>query len=183
MKFSAKGLPKGLKLDSATGIITGAVKQHGEYPVQLRATNSLGTAERPFRIVAGDKLALTPPMGWSTWYMAFANVSDKLVREQADAMVSSGLADHGYAYVNIDDGWNIKPGSPDPVVGGQARDAEGNLRSNQKFPDMRGMTGYVHAKGLKIGIYIGPGPLTCAGFEGSYHHEEQDVESRCDAVV
>src|SRR5205807_3580563 len=105
----------------------------------------------------------------------FANISDKLVREQADAMVSSGLVNHGYAYVNIDDGWNIKPGSPDAVVGGEARDADGNLRSNQKFPDMKRMTDYVHGKGLKIGIYIGPGPLTCAGFEGSYQHESKDA--------
>jgi alpha-galactosidase len=175
MTFSAQNLPKGLKLDPKTGIITGAVKAKGEYKVTLRAKNSLGSTERVFKIVAGDKLALTPPMGWSTWYMAFTNISDKLVREQADAMVSSGLINHGYAYVNIDDGWNIKPGSNDPIVGGPARDTDGNLLTNTNFPDMKALTNYIHSCGLKAGIYIGPGPLTCGGFEASYHHEEQDA--------
>lgn len=175
MTFSAKGLPKGLKLDVRTGQMTGVVKQKGEYVVTLRAKNALGSAERRFRIVAGDRLALTPPMGWSTWYNARTAISDAMVRAQADAMVKSGLSQHGYAYVNIDDGWNIRPGSTDPAVGGPARDENGNLRTNRNFPDLKALTDYVHSKGLKIGIYIGPGPLTCAGFEGSYQHEEQDA--------
>jgi alpha-galactosidase len=175
MTFSAKGLPKGLKLDPKTGIITGSVAQKGEFRVRLGARNTVGSAERDFRIVAGDKLALTPPMGWSTWYMAYTDISDKFVREQADAMASSGLIRHGYAYVNIDDGWNIKPGSLDPALGGPPRDAKGNLRPNGRFPDMKAMCDYVHSQGLKIGIYISPGPSTCAGYEGSYQHEEQDA--------
>ncbi|HZT31011.1 MAG TPA: putative Ig domain-containing protein [Bryobacteraceae bacterium] len=175
MKFSARGLPRSLKLDSNTGRITGTSPERGEYTVTLRARNSHGTAERAFRIVSGDTLALTPPMGWSTWYMAYAQISDQLVRAQADAMVSSGLIQHGYSYINIDDGWNVKPGSPDPEVGGAARDGEGNLLPNKKFPDMKALCDYVHSKGLKIGIYIGPGPLTCAGYEASYGHEEQDA--------
>src|SRR5574340_388329 len=84
MTFSAKGLPKGLKLDTRHGRITGAVKQKGAYTVTLRAKNALGTSERKFRIVAGDTLALTPPMGWSTWYNARVAISDKMIREQAD---------------------------------------------------------------------------------------------------
>lgn len=175
MTYSAHGLPTGLKLDVRTGQIAGALKQRGEYVVKLQAKNALGSDKREFRIVVGDQLALTPPMGWSTWYNAYAAISDKMVRAQADAMVSSGLSQHGYAYINIDDGWNIKPGSTDPALGGPARDEKGNLRPNQNFPDMKAMTDYVHAKGLKIGIYIGPGPLTCAGFEASYQHEEQDA--------
>ena len=173
--FSAQGLPKGLKLDVRTGQMTGAVEQKGEYVVTLQAKNALGVAKRRFRIVVGDQLALTPPMGWSTWYNALTAISDASIRAQADAMVSSGLIHHGYAYVNIDDGWNIRPGSTDPVMAGPARDEKGNLRSNKNFPDMKAMTDYVHGKGLKIGIYIGPGPLTCAGFEASYQHEEQDA--------
>ena len=176
IKFSAKGLPKGLILDRATGMITGAVKERGEYVVKLRVRNSHGSAKRLFKIVAGDRLALTPPMGWSTWYMAFAKISDSLVREQADAMISTGLADHGYSYIDIDDGWNVKPNAPDPAIGGPSRDANGNLLSNRNFPDMQAMTDYVHGKGLKTGIYISPGPLTCAGFEGSYQHEEKDAQ-------
>ncbi len=175
MQFSAKGLPAGLRLDGNTGIITGKISQRGEYRVTLRARNKLGSAERGLRIVAGDTLALTPPMGWSTWYMAYAQISDSLVREQAEAMVSSGLIQHGYQYINIDDGWNIRPDSTDPGLSGEPRDAEGNLRTNRSFPDMKGLTDFVHSKGLKIGIYISPGPLTCAKFAGSYGHEEQDA--------
>lgn len=168
LKFSAKSLPKSLKLDTATGIITGSVTERGTYSVQLLASNSQGKNERRFRIVVGDKLALTPPMGWSTWYMAYTNISDAMVRAQANALVSSGLADHGYSYINIDDGWNMKPGP-------SARNADGNLVTNEHFPDMKAMTDYLHAKGLKGGIYISPGPRTCAGYEGSYQHEQQDA--------
>jgi len=173
--FSAQGLPKSLKLDARSGLISGAAPPAGEYAVTLRARNARGFATRRFRIVSGERLALTPPMGWSTWYNSLTDITDARMRAEADAMVASGLALHGYAYVNIDDGWNIKPGSNDPVVGGPPRDENGNLRSNKNFPDMKALADYVHAKGLKIGIYIGPGPLTCAGFEGSHGHEEQDA--------
>src|ERR1017187_2340279 len=173
--FSAQELPRGLKLEPRTGQITVVTPQKGEYAVTLRARNAQGSTERKFRIIAGDQLALTPPMGWSTWYNALTAITDAGIRAQADAMVSSGLIQHGYAYVNIDDGWNIRPGSTDPIVGGPARDEKGNLRSNKNFPDMKALADYVHVKGLKIGIYIGPGPLTCAGFEASYQHEEQDA--------
>lgn len=175
MTFSARGLPKGLKLDSRTGQITGVVSQKGDYAVTLRAKNSLGAAERKFHIVIGDKLALTPPMGWSTWYMARTAISDAMVRAQTEAMISSGMAQHGYAYIDIDDGWNVNPDSTDPILGGPARDERGNLRPNKNFPDMKALCDYVHGKGLKIGIYISPGPRTCNKFEGSYGHEEQDA--------
>lgn len=107
--------------------------------------------------------------------MVHLKISDQLVRSEVDAMVSSGLANYGYSFINIDDGWNIKPSSSDPIIGGAPRDADGNLRSNQNFPDMKALAEYVHDKGLKIGIYISPGPLTCGGFEGSYQHEAQDA--------
>ena len=115
IKFSAKGLPKGLTLNSGTGIISGSVKSAGRYAVQLNASNAQGKAARSFRIVIGDTLALTPPMGWSTWYMAYTNISQKMVLAHADAMIASGLADHGYSYVNIDDGWNRMPNSTDQI--------------------------------------------------------------------
>jgi alpha-galactosidase len=79
------------------------------YDVTLGARNGSGSSERAFRIVVADQLALTPPMGWSTWYMAFTNIGDSMVRKQTRALISTGLADHGYAYVEIDDGWNRKP--------------------------------------------------------------------------
>jgi alpha-galactosidase len=175
MEFSAALLPSGLMLDAKTGRIRGTLAMKGIYKVTLRAKNALGTAEKPFRIVCGDTIALTPPMGWSSWYMAYTNISDKMIREQAEAMASSGLINHGYAYINIDDGWNIKLKSDDPVIGGEPRDAAGNLRSNKNFPDMKALCDAVHSLGLKIGIYISPGPATCAGYAGSYGHEEQDA--------
>ena len=158
IKFSAKGLPKGLVLNSETGIISGSVKSSGKYVVQLRAVNAQGKAERSLRIVIGDTLALTPPMGWSTWYMAYTNINQKMVLAQADGMISSGLADHGYSYINIDDGWNRKPDSKDASIGPPTRDAQGNLLTNVKFPDLKAMTDELHSKGLKSGIYISPGP-------------------------
>ena len=110
-------------------------------------------------------LAPTPPMGWNSWNKFAEKVDDQAVRGMADAMVSSGMKDAGYIYVNIDDTWE-----------GQ-RDARGNIQSNSKFPDMKALADYVHSKGLKIGIYSSPGPKTCAGYEGSYQHEEQDAKT------
>lgn len=175
MTFSATGLPDGLTLDPETGIITGSVEDRGEYKVTLEARNALGTSSRPFRIVVGEKLALTPPMGWNSWYVLLDRVTDKDLRAAADAMVASGMADHGYSYVNIDDCWAVKPGSDNPEFQGEERDAQGRINSNKRFPDMKALTDYIHAKGLKAGIYSSPGPLTCAGFVGSYQHEEDDA--------
>jgi alpha-galactosidase len=175
MKFAAAGLPKGLKLDPKTGQITGALTQRGIYQVTFNASNRHGTARRKFRIVCGDTLALTPHMGWNSWYVWENRVTDAIMRAAADAMVSSGMRDHGYEYVNIDDCWAVKPGSPDPLLGGEPRDAEGRVNANGRFPDMKALTDYIHAKGLKAGIYTSPGPLTCAGHVGAYQHEAQDA--------
>jgi alpha-galactosidase len=171
MEFAVDGLPEGLKVDPQTGQITGAINSRGEYVVTFRARNALGEARRPLKIVCGDTLALTPHMGWNSWYIWAGDVSDKIMRQAADAMVSSGLIDHGYAYVNIDDCWAVKPGSP----GQQPRDARGNVNPNERFPDMKAMTDYIHARGLKAGLYTSPGPLTCCGCTGAYGHEEQDA--------
>ena len=113
MLFAAENLPEGLTLDAHTGIITGSVARRGEYLVTLRAGNAQGKAERDFKIVCGDRLALTPPMGWNHWYTHYDRVTDKIMREAADIMVSSGMADVGYQYVNIDDCWtNVPMGTP-----------------------------------------------------------------------
>jgi alpha-galactosidase len=176
MKFSAKGLPVPLRLEADTGIIRGKTPEKaGTYQVTLRASNSAGSATRRFRIVVGDQLALTPPMGWNDWYTHYAQVTDKLMREAADVMISSGMADYGYEYVNIDDCWMMKPGSDDPMLNGTERDSAGAIRPNGRFPDMKALTDYIHTKGLKAGIYTSPGPLTCARFTGSYQHEEIDA--------
>lgn len=176
MRFSAAGLPASLRLDPTTGIISGSTPDKaGGYAVTLQAKNGRGSARRAFRIVVGDTLALTPPMGWNHWYTHYTNISDKLLREAADVMVSSGMADAGYQYVSIDDCWMAQPGSSDPELAGEPRGANGALLPNKRFPGMRALTDYIHAKGLKAGIYTSPGPLTCARFAGSHQHEEADA--------
>ncbi|MBV9405916.1 MAG: glycoside hydrolase family 27 protein [Acidobacteriaceae bacterium] len=115
--------------------------------------------------VSYNGLAKTPPMGWNSWNKFASQVSDKVVREVADAMAANGMRDAGYVYVNIDDTWE------------GSRDGEGNIQTNSKFPDMKALADYVHAKGLKLGIYSSPGPTTCAGYLGSFRHEEQDAKT------
>ena len=177
MKFTASGLPDGLSLDGQTGIISGRVAQAGTYRATLTATNAAGEAVREFRIVAGNQLTLTPPMGWNSWYIHYHRVSDKVMREAADQMIGTGMADYGYQYVNIDDCWMVKVNSNDPEIGGPTRAADGRLLTNKRFPNMKAMTDYIHGQGLRAGTYISPGPSTCAGYEGSYGHEAQDART------
>ncbi|MCX6902005.1 MAG: NPCBM/NEW2 domain-containing protein [Verrucomicrobia bacterium] len=161
--ISAKNLPAGLLLDPQSGRITGSLREKGTHVVALRAQNARGSARRELKIICGDTIALTPPMGWNSWNCFGCDVTEANVRAAADAMVASGLINHGWTYINIDDCWEA------------GRDAAGNVLPNEKFPDMRALTDYVHSKGLKIGLYSSPGPQTCAGHEGSYQHEEQDA--------
>ena len=136
---------------SFAGLLTAAVAFFCIFSVPARAQSA--------------KLAATPPMGWNSWNHFAGRVNDADVRAAADAIVASGMRDAGYIYVNIDDTWE-----------GQ-RDAQGNIQTNSKFPDMKALAGYVHSKGLKLGIYSSPGPKTCAGYPGSYGHEQQDADT------
>jgi alpha-galactosidase len=174
--FGAEGLPQGLTLDTATGRISGAISAPGTYLLTLTAANSLGTDSRPFKIICGSTLALTPHMGWNSWYVWENHVTDAIMRAAADAMVSSGMIDHGYQYVNIDDCWAVRPDAKDPSLLGEARDARGMVNSNGRFPDMKALTDYIHDKGLKAGIYTSPGPYTCAGHVGAWRHEKLDAD-------
>jgi alpha-galactosidase len=122
------------------------------------------SAQAPTKTLAAPQVAQTPPMGWNSWNYFFGKVTDQNIRDSADQIVASGMKDAGYVYVNIDDTWEGE------------RDANGVLHTNSKFPDMKALADYVHSKGLKIGIYSSPGPKTCAGFEGSLGHEEQDAK-------
>lgn len=164
MTFEAEGLPAGLKLDGSTGQITGVVDKPGTYLVKLIARNRLGAAERTLRLEVGDKICLTPPMGWNSWNCWGCSVTAENVRQSARAMVEKGLINYGWTYINIDDCWH---GKRDPKTG--------EIRSNEKFPDMKALADYVHSLGLKIGLYTDCGPKTCAGYEGSEGHEEQDI--------
>jgi alpha-galactosidase len=175
IQFESVGLPEGLTLDAKSGHITGELRKRGEYLVTLKAVNALGAAERQFKIVVGDRIALTPPLGWNSWNCFASDVDDGKVRAAADAMVKSGLINHGWTYINIDDCWMTNPDSHDLLLSGRARDEEGMINSNGKFPDMKALSDYVHGKGLRLGIYSSPGPLTCAGYTASYQHEIQDA--------
>ena len=176
MTFSADNLPAGLTLDANSGQITGALAATGTYNVVFHAQNSLGQTGRSFEIRVGDQIALTPAMGWNSWNCwAFAVDANKVL-SSAQAMESSGLSQHGWNYVNIDDFWQVNPGSKDPTLHGPIRDAAGNILPNSRFPDMKGLVDQIHALGLKAGIYSSPGRWTCGGCAGSYEHESQDAQ-------
>ncbi len=166
LTYSAVGLPPGLTLNSHTGVITGSLKSAGRTKAAITVKNSLGVDQSVLTIVGGDHvLAQTPPMGWNSWNVWAANVDENKVEAAADVISSTGLTQHGYEYVNIDDTWEA------------GRDASGNIQPNAKFPDMKALTDYVHSKGLKVGIYSSPGPKTCAEYTASYQHESQDAAS------
>ncbi len=113
---------------------------------------------------SSPQVAATPPMGWNSWNYFAERVTDKDIRAAADEIVATGMKDAGYIYINIDDTWEGE------------RDASGELHTNSKFPDMKALADYVHSKGLKIGIYSGPGTKTCGGYAASLGHEEQDAK-------
>jgi alpha-galactosidase len=133
---------------------------------QMGAGAAKGTAATG--AAKGPRVAATPPMGWNSWNFFAGKVTDKDIRDTADLLVSTGMRDAGYVYVNIDDTWEGE------------RDAQGRIQSNNKFPDMKALADYVHSKGLKLGIYSSPGAKTCARFEGSLGHEEQDAQTYAD---
>jgi alpha-galactosidase len=163
--YSAKGLPNGLKLDAKTGIISGAVNQKGNYPVTLTVKNNLGTGTKNFTIKIGDLIGLTPALGWNSWNAFGLAVNDERVRVAAQTMIDK-LSAHGWNYINIDDGWEA-----------ENRSVSGEIVTNQKFPDMKATTDFVHSLGLKMGIYSSPGPRTCGGYLGSWQHEDQDAKT------
>jgi len=143
--FSAENLPAGVLLNPETGIITGKITRRGIYLTTLKAVNTLGEDTKKLKIVIGDTIALTPPIGWNGWNSWEANIDREKVLASANAMVKSGLRDHGWCYINIDDSWQGKRGGP-----------ENALQPNEKFPDIKGMVDYIHTLGLKAGIYSTP---------------------------
>lgn len=165
MEYGAEGLPNGLSIDSQTGHISGTVSQTGDYKVLLSAKNDLGEDKCEVTIKIGDKIALTPSMGWNSWNCWGLSVDDGKVRDAARLM-SSCLHDYGWEYVNIDDGWEAPQ-----------RNEDGEISANEKFPDIVSLTEYIHSLGLKFGIYSSPGKTTCGGHVGSYQHELIDAKT------
>ncbi len=179
MRFTAKGLPDGVTLNAEKGILRGtAPARKGDYDIEVTAENAKGRAMRTIRLSVGDTIALTPPMGWNSWNIWGPRFSGEHAVEAARAMDASGLGDHGWAYVNLDDFWqmNNSPENKDrPELRGPVRDAEGRVLPNPSFPDMKGLTDAIHSLGFRAGLYSSPGPRTCGGCEGSYGHELQDA--------
>ena len=155
MEFSADDLPAGLTLDAATGDITGSLDKTGEYRLVFHAKNALGAADKKFKIIAGETIALTPPMGWNSWNHYGSRVTQDIVLQNAQAMASSGLIDHGWTYLNIDDTWQGQRGGPFNAIQG-----------DEKFPDIAALCGAVHKLGLKIGIYSTPWVTSYANHTG-----------------
>lgn len=155
MEFSADDLPAGLTLDPATGNIRGVLRKTGNYRVLFHAKNNLGSADKKFKIVVGETIALTPPMGWNSWNHYASRVTQDIVLQNARAMAASGLIDHGWTYVNIDDTWQGARGGPCHAIQG-----------DEKFPDIAALCDGVHQLGLKIGIYSTPWTTSYAGHIG-----------------
>jgi len=148
LKFSVSDgrLPAGVVLDAKLGVLSGKITEAGEYPFEVSAANALGTARKRFSLVVGDRRALTPPMGWTSWSAFTTDIDQELIETTAEAIVKKGLAAHGYAYVNIDSCWQGQRNSPKNAA----------LQPNEKFPDIGAMVKKIHALGLKAGIYSTP---------------------------
>ena len=147
--------PPGCTFHTASGTLRGQIAAAGVYRVNFEAENPAGRAVREVRLIVGENIQLTPPMGWNSWYCFSEGVSDARIRAIADALVGRGLAAHGWNSVNIDDCWQ-----------GERSGKFGALQGNERFPDMKALVDYVHSRGLRFGIYSTPWISTYAGFRG-----------------
>ena len=195
LKVSVEGLPDGATFDSNRRVLSGCVKESGDYVLNMIAENSKGRTTRRFTLSVGGRLAIAPPMGWTSWNALRCDITDANIRETARLIDAYGLADYGWNFVNLDDGWQRRPmkgkwSDPPgkdaylhdipPAFAQPPRNADGRIRPNANFPDMAGLADYVHSLGLKIGIYSSPGPMTCQKFEASFDHEALDARTWCD---
>lgn len=192
MKLAVEGLPEGATFDAATGLLSGAVSKPGDYALVFTAENARGKAKKNFTLKVGNTICLTPPLGWNSWNCWGQDVTDEKMRRAADAMVASGLADHGWSYIVVDDCWRTRPtekeaGMKRPgwigeraYMYGPARTADDLPCTNPKFPDMKAMVAYIHAKGLKAGLYSVPATVACCWTWGSFGHEAKDAATWAD---
>ena len=165
MQFFAQNLPSGLVLDSSTGFITGKVVRRGIYRTTLKAKNELGEDVKILKINIGDTIALTPPIGWNGWNSWAEKLDREKVMATAEAMVSKGLINHGWSYINIDDSWQGNRGG-----------ALNALQPNEKFPKIKEMVDSIHSLGLKAGIYSTPYVYSYAGYPGASSDFEKGGE-------
>ena len=162
MRFTAGKLPDGVHLDAVTGILTGKLARPGDYPIAITVSNALGQTTRILTLKVGKDIALTPPMGWNSYNIWGTNVDQTKALEAARGMAESGLADHGWTYINVDDGWqgtrdsNTRMLLPDP----------------KRFPDIEKLSAQVHDLGLKFGIYHTPWVTSYGGRVGGSSENE-----------
>ena len=166
MTFKVSNLPAGLKVDKITGIISGSISKPGEYKLKLSAKNEKGKAEKDFKIVVGEQIMLTPPLGWNSWNCWATSVSQEKTLISARAMVASGLSQHGFCYVNMDDGWQGERGGKFNAL----------MPDLKKFPDMKAMCAEIHAMGLKVGIYNTPWVKSYGGRLGGSSENEKGLK-------
>lgn len=168
LTFSFETLPDGWSIDS-TGVLRGNPTSAGTIDFKLVAKNIHGTSSASFSIEVGDKLCLTPPLGWNSWNVFTTDIDENMLKQIADAMVETGMRDMGYQYINIDDFWHAD--SRDSVTGKPVVDPK-------KFPSgMKSLADYVHSKGLKLGIYSCAGSMTCGKRFGGFGFEEIDAKT------
>jgi alpha-galactosidase len=168
MLFEAQQLPPGIKIDKETGILSGRLAQKGRYTFLVTATNADGSCTKEFSIAIGDTLLFAPPMGWNSWNVFAEDINEQLILEIADALISSGMRDIGYQYINLDDFWQA-----------DARDSMGRpVADSSKFPNgIAYLADYLHKRGLKLGIYSCAGKMTCGERFGGYNYEEIDAKT------
>ncbi|HEY1114821.1 MAG TPA: glycoside hydrolase family 27 protein [Chitinophagaceae bacterium] len=146
MKFSARNLPKGVVVEERTGKLSGKIAEPGTYLLILQARNKVGAATRALKIIVGETIALTPPMGWNSWNIYGNKVTQELVSANIKAMAISGLIHHGWSYINIDDAWQGRRGGVFGAI----------LPDSSTFPHMQALVEEAHRLGLRMGIYSSP---------------------------
>ncbi|WP_298488119.1 putative Ig domain-containing protein [uncultured Maribacter sp.] len=164
IEFNAENLPKGLSINKETGVISGVILDNTkkEYNLLFVAKNELGESKKEFKIVVGETICLTPPLGWNSWNCWGPKVTQENVVASAKAMVDKGLKNYGWSYINIDDAWQSHRGGEFNAI----------LSDSIKFPNMESMCNEIHDMGLKVGIYSSPWVTTYAGYIGGSSDSE-----------